>query len=130
MTMTADAATDRAAWEARFRIQRTLWVARSAVRPERGLASTNRSGAYQLERWSVETGELVPYTHEPNGRYTGWLSPDGEWVVWHQDQAGDERGHAVSQAAAYGSSTIPSPSNRGRAPVRWSCRSPAARPSQ
>ena len=106
MTMTADAATDRAAWEARFRIQRTLWVARSAVRPERGLASTNRSGAYQLERWSVETGELVPYTHEPNGRYVGWLSPDGEWVVWHQDQAGkiekhlgtrdqkqDDRGH-------------------------------------
>ena len=55
MTMTADA-TDRAAWEARFRTPRTLWVARSAVRPERGLASTNRTGAYQLEQWSVETG--------------------------------------------------------------------------
>jgi dipeptidyl aminopeptidase/acylaminoacyl peptidase len=96
MTMTADTSTDRAAWEARFRIPRTLWVARSAVRPERGLASTNRTGAYQLERWSVETGELVPFTHEPSGRYTGWLSPDGEWVVWHQDEAGDERGHFVA----------------------------------
>ena len=95
MTMTADA-TDRAAWEARFRIPRTLWVARSAVRPERGLASTNRTGAYQLEQWSVETGALVPYTHEPSGRYDGWLSPDGEWVVWHQDRAGDERGHFVA----------------------------------
>src|SRR4029453_2464020 len=94
MTMTADTATDRAAWEARFRIPRTLWVARSAVRPERGLASTNRSGAYQLERWSVETGELVPYTHEPNGRYVGWVSPGGGGGVGGCDGGGGGGGRA------------------------------------
>ncbi|HEY8437113.1 MAG TPA: prolyl oligopeptidase family serine peptidase [Candidatus Limnocylindrales bacterium] len=98
--MTADAietAATPAPWEARFRAPRTLWVRIAAGRPDRGLACTNRMGAYQIERWDVSSGTLEPVTNDPNGKIDGYLSPDGEWVVWHNDDGGNELGHFVAQ---------------------------------
>ncbi len=84
-------------WEARFRAPRTYWVRVAAQRPERGIVCTNASGVYQLHRWTV--GEAVgdPITSEATGRTIGWISPDGEWVIWHQDTAGNEQGHFVAE---------------------------------
>jgi dipeptidyl aminopeptidase/acylaminoacyl peptidase len=97
-----EASTDSADWEARFRAPRTLWVEVAPDRPERGIACTNRSGAYQIERWEVETGTLEPITDDPSGKTSAWLSPDGEWVVWHADRAGNEFGHFVARRWAGG----------------------------
>jgi dipeptidyl aminopeptidase/acylaminoacyl peptidase len=90
-------ATEAPAWETRFRAPRTYWVHVAAERPERGIVCTNASGVYQLHRWAV--GEPIgdPITTEPTGRTVGWLTPDGEWVIWHQDTAGNERGHFVAE---------------------------------
>jgi dipeptidyl aminopeptidase/acylaminoacyl peptidase len=90
------------AWEARFRAPRTYWVRIASGRPDRGIVCTNASGVYQLHRWSL--GEPIgdPITTEPTGRTIGWITPDGEWVIWHQDQAGNERGHFVAERWAGG----------------------------
>jgi dienelactone hydrolase len=66
-------------------------------RPARGIACSNRSGAYQIERWEVETGTLEPITDDPSGKTSAWLSPDGEWVIWHADHDGNEFGHFVAR---------------------------------
>ena len=84
-------------WEARFRAPRTYWVRVAAQRPERGIVCTNASGVYQLRRWMVGNPIGDPITTEPTGRTVGWLTPDGEWVIWHQDEAGNERGHFVAE---------------------------------
>jgi dipeptidyl aminopeptidase/acylaminoacyl peptidase len=94
--------TEPTDWEARFRAPRTGWVEIAAERPERGIACTNRSGAYQIERWEVETETLEPITNDPTGKTSAWLRPDGEWVVWHADRAGNEFGHFVARRWAGG----------------------------
>jgi dipeptidyl aminopeptidase/acylaminoacyl peptidase len=83
-------------WEARFRAPRTEWVRVAAGRPERGIVCTNVTGVYQIHRWRV--GETVgePLSSFPTGKEAAWLSPDGEWVVWHADDAGNEIGHFVA----------------------------------
>jgi len=90
------------AWEARFRAPRTFWVRTAANRPDRGIVCTNATGVYQLHRWTV--GEPIgdPITSEPTGRTFGWISHDGEWVYWLQDEAGGEHGHFVAAPWAGG----------------------------
>jgi dipeptidyl aminopeptidase/acylaminoacyl peptidase len=80
-------------WEERFRAPRTLWVRIARGRPERGIACSNVSGVYQVHRWQV--GEPIDdaLTSFPTGKTNAWLSSDGEWVCWHEDQAGNEVGH-------------------------------------
>lgn len=89
--------SDPEPWEARYRVPRTVWVQVAADRPDRGIACTNRSGAYQIERWEVEAGTFESITDDPSGKTSAWLSPDGEWVIWHADQAGNEFGHFVAR---------------------------------
>jgi dipeptidyl aminopeptidase/acylaminoacyl peptidase len=93
MTQPAAVATR---WEERFRAPKTAWVQIAIKRPERGLIASNRTGVYQLHRWNVETGKTAPLTDDPVGKAFGWLSPDGRWVVWHRDEAGNELGHFVA----------------------------------
>src|SRR5215203_482668 len=83
-------------WEARFRAPRTLWVRMADRRPERAIACSNVTGVYQVHRWQV--GEPVgdAMSAFPTGKSAAWISPDGEWVVWHADRAGDEVGHFVA----------------------------------
>ena len=87
---------DMAPWEARFSAPRTAWVRIAANRPERGIVCSNLSGVYQIHRWQVggPVGEAI--TDFPTGKAAAWISPDGEWVVWHRDTAGDEVGHFVA----------------------------------
>src|SRR5918992_983544 len=97
-----DAPHRPAAWEARFRAPRTLWVQIARDRPERGLACTNRTGTYQIERWRVGQDALERMTDEPSGKLGAWLSPGGQWVVWHADRDGNEMGHFVAVPWARG----------------------------
>lgn len=85
------------AWEERFRVPRTLWARVAPGAPDRGLAASSATGVYQLHRWSPDTGVMAALTDSDTGRTDGWLSPDGGWVVWHEDQAGDEHGRFVAR---------------------------------
>jgi dipeptidyl aminopeptidase/acylaminoacyl peptidase len=79
-------------WPARFRVPRTLWARVAVGDPSRGLIASSRTGTYQLHRWFVDDGRVEAITDDPEGRTDGLLSPDGRWVVWHQDEAGGEVG--------------------------------------
>ena len=85
-----------AAWEARFRAPRTLWVRIATDQPARGIVCTNASGVYQIHRWPVGEPVGAALSSFPTGKYDAWISPDGEWVVWHADTAGSESGHYVA----------------------------------
>ena len=85
-----------APWEARFRAPRTLWVRMAARRSERAIACSNVSGVYQIHRWKVGEPIGEAMSSFPTGKGMAWISPDGEWVVWHADRAGDEVGHFVA----------------------------------
>ena len=90
------APVDVPAWEARFRAPRTLWVRMADRRPERAIACSNVTGVYQIHRWRVGEPVGEAMSAFPTGKGAAWISPDGEWVVWHADRAGDEIGHFVA----------------------------------
>jgi acetyl esterase/lipase len=85
-----------ATWEQRFRAHRAAWVRIAARRADRGLVCTNATGAFQIHRWDVGRPPGEAFTSGPEGRTAAWISPDGEWVVWHADVAGNEFGHFVA----------------------------------
>lgn len=83
-----------AQWKQRFRAPVTYAsVARANL--ARGLATSNRSGVFQLYAWDVLTAELLPLTREPEGKAFGHISPDGRFVYYLDDQHGNETGHFV-----------------------------------
>jgi dienelactone hydrolase len=96
------AARDAPAWEARFRARRTLWVRMATHRPERAIVCSNVTGVYQIHRWQVGVPVGEPITAFPTGKTAAWISPDGAWVVWHADEAGNEVGHFVAAPWAGG----------------------------
>lgn len=89
----ADPADSTSGWEQRFRIPRTLWARAAPLAPSRGLVASSVTGTYQLHAWDIDTGLDDPLTDDPSGQVSGTLAPDGRWIVWHEDTAGDERGH-------------------------------------
>ena len=90
------ASVEVAPWEARFRAPRNLWVRIADRRPERAIACSNVTGVYQIHRWQVGEPVGEAMSAFPTGKAAAWMSPDGEWVVWHADRAGDEVGHFVA----------------------------------
>jgi dipeptidyl aminopeptidase/acylaminoacyl peptidase len=90
------------AWAARFRAPAILLSQIAIDAPGVGLVSTNASGAPQLYRWDTATDELTQLTFEPTGRLVGHLTPDGRWVAWLDDQAGNEIGRWVAIPATGG----------------------------
>lgn len=79
----------------RFRAPAISWTGLAKAAPTRGLAVTNRSGAYQLYAWQVPSGRLAQLTDRPTGVLNGLLSPDGRYVYYFDDHDGDEIGHFV-----------------------------------
>lgn len=84
--------TDIPAWEARFRAPTVSFPTWSRHAPDRLVHASSESGIYQVHSWDLATGERVRITDEPVGVLAGMATPDGEWVVWHQDATGDESG--------------------------------------
>lgn len=83
-----------APWKQRYRAPQTfVQVARE--NPRRGLATSNRTGVYQLYAWDVPTGELRQLTDRSSGVAFGSLSPDGRSVYYLEDAQGNEIGHFV-----------------------------------
>jgi len=89
-------------WEARFRATRILSARVARLAPDRGLVVGNATGTYQLHRWDVGTGAQPAITDDATGRSSGLIAPDGRWVVWHDDTAGDEFGRFQAEPWAGG----------------------------
>jgi dipeptidyl aminopeptidase/acylaminoacyl peptidase len=82
-------------WKQRFRVPVVIATQVARKSPERGLAVSNQSGIYQLHAWNVTTGELKQITDKPAGVVFGGISPDGEYIYYHDDEQGNEIGHFV-----------------------------------
>ncbi len=86
---------DAAPWKQRFRAP-TIMSARVAdAAPTRGVVTSNLSGLYQLYAWDVASGTLRKLTDRPDGARFGRISPDGRYVLYLDDNKGNEIGHYV-----------------------------------
>jgi dipeptidyl aminopeptidase/acylaminoacyl peptidase len=84
-----------APWKQRFRAWTVAGAAVASRESTRGLVTTNETGVHQLYAWDVETGGLRQLTFRPSGKPNGWLSPDGRFVYYLDDELGNELGHLV-----------------------------------
>jgi acetyl esterase/lipase len=84
-------------WELRYRAPR-VWLPEWALdAPHRCLYVSNQSGTYELHAWDRTTGVHRQVTSRPNGTTEGALPPDGNYVWWFSDAAGDEFGTWMRQ---------------------------------
>lgn len=84
-----------APWKQRFRTSRIFWTMLADGEPTRGLAASNLSNIVQLYAWDVPAGKLRQLTNRSQGQVFGVISPDGRFVYYHDDTAGNEIGHFV-----------------------------------
>jgi dipeptidyl aminopeptidase/acylaminoacyl peptidase len=85
---------DDAPWKRRYRVPVT-WTQLARANPERGLATSNGSGVYQLYAWETASGQLRQLTDRPEGKPWGTITSDGRYVYYHDDLGGNEIGHFV-----------------------------------
>lgn len=93
--MTASRVSGTAPWIERFRAPTILWTALAKAAPMRGLVASNESGFYQLYSWDRTNGDLCQLTHSAEGIARGYISPDGEYIYFFQDDGGNDIGHWV-----------------------------------
>lgn len=86
---------EAALWKARYRAPWIAYTKLAKAAPERGMAVSNRSGTYQLYAWDVPAGELRQLTSRPTGQASGTISPEGRYIYYLDDKAGNEIGHYV-----------------------------------
>ncbi len=92
--MTKPNLTPDATWKQRFTVP-NFYTQIAHKNPDRGLVISDKNGVYQLYAWDIPSGEQRPLTHEPAGVTFGGISPDGEYIYYHQDTGGDELGKWV-----------------------------------
>ena len=81
-------------WKKRFFVPRiAVRVARRA--PDRVLVGSNRSGKFELYSHDLSQGTVSQLTNRPSGTSTGYLSDDGRYVYYLDDEKGNETGHFV-----------------------------------
>ncbi len=81
-------------WESRFRLPIWTLVSCADQAPDRALVASNATGRYQLYGW--QTGKPpARVTSDPCGKNSGWISPDGRWIVYLEDEGGREEGRYV-----------------------------------
>ncbi|GAB2749565.1 S9 family peptidase [Kitasatospora kifunensis] len=83
---------DVPAWEQRFRAARVSLPEWADDAPERSLYVSNASGTFEVYAWDRTAGTHRQVTDRPSGTTDASLTPDGEWVWWFDDTAGDEYG--------------------------------------
>src|SRR3954452_21337673 len=92
-------------WERRFRAPRIGlpdWAHRA---PERAAVVATVDGVLEAHSWDRTTGTLVQATSRKEGTASATLDPDGEFLWWFDDQAGDEYG--VWRRQTFGSGPAP-----------------------
>lgn len=87
--------SDNAPWKERYRAPFVTATHLAKRNRARGLASSNRSGLFQLYAWDTTNDELRQLTDIGWGKVGGAISPDGRFVYYLADESGNERGHYV-----------------------------------
>jgi len=94
--------TDLPVWEQRLRATRVTLPDWAQDAPHRCLYVSNPTGTFELYAWDRDTGSVRQVTEREHGTTTGAVSPDGAWVWWFDDTAGDELGTWKRQLFAGG----------------------------
>ncbi len=84
-----------APWKQRYRAPAVILSRLAAQNPQRGIATSNASGIYQVYAGDVATGALRQATPQPTGIYIGYISADGQSITYLKDDHGNEIGHYV-----------------------------------
>lgn len=95
--MSAVSDTNTPVWERRFRAASYSMPDWSPHAPERLVYVSTESGVWQAHAWDARTGARRLVTDHPVGVITGALTPDGEDVLYWQDETGDESGRWYRQ---------------------------------
>ena len=89
-------------WEQRYRAP-DVWLPQwSPHAPDRLTYTSTESGSRQLHAWDRSSGRRRRVTDDPVGVRDGAPTPEGDAVVWFQDDTGDEAGRWLVQAFAGG----------------------------
>jgi dipeptidyl aminopeptidase/acylaminoacyl peptidase len=80
-------------WKQRFKAPRFLLAFMARDNPIRGIVIGNQVNSYQVYAWETATGELRQLTNRSGPTNRGWISPDGQYVYFLDDQSGNELGH-------------------------------------
>lgn len=87
---------NNALWKQRYRSPTLKSVVLASANPARGLlVSNHQSSAFELYAWEVEVNLSRPLTRREGGTSQGWISPDGAFVYYLEDDHGNELGHLV-----------------------------------
>lgn len=84
--------TDEEQWKARFRAARVSLPGWADDAPDRCVYRGNASGTWELYAWDRATDTSRRATDRPNGTMLGGVDPTGRWLVWFDDDDGDEFG--------------------------------------
>jgi dipeptidyl aminopeptidase/acylaminoacyl peptidase len=79
-------------WELRYRAPRVTLPEWAEDAPDRCLYVSNAGGSFELYGWDRSTDSHRQVTSRAFGTTDGQLSPDGAWIWWFDDSAGDEFG--------------------------------------
>ncbi len=82
-----------APWKQRFKATRFLLAYMARTNPDRGIVIGNQVNSYQVYAWQTTSGELQLLTERSGPTNRGWIAPDGQYVYFLDDQAGNELGH-------------------------------------
>lgn len=93
--MTGNQHADNTPWKSRFRTSTAVMTAIAKAAPARGIATSNISGTFQIHAWDVPSGEMKQITRSPTGKIFAWISSDGRWIYYLNDEKGNEIGHLV-----------------------------------
>ncbi|NJM05771.1 S9 family peptidase [Candidatus Gracilibacteria bacterium] len=97
-----DLAAD-ALWRRRLRTPQLSYAYAAPSAPTRGIVAGNiDNDTFQMYAWDVATGALRQLSVEPYGLRYGWLTPDGERLIYLRDTKGSEIGHLVAMPFAGG----------------------------
>lgn len=86
--------TPHATWKKRFTVP-NFYTQSAHHNPDHGLVISDKNGVYQLYAWDIPSGEQRQLTDEPAGVTFGGISPDGQFIYYHQDTGGNELGKWV-----------------------------------
>jgi dipeptidyl aminopeptidase/acylaminoacyl peptidase len=93
-------------WERRFRAPVMSMPRWSRRAPHRTVFESNESGIWQVHCWDASTGERRQVSDHPVGVVEGYATPDGEGVIFWQEETGDETGRWLVQPFG-GGDTVP-----------------------
>ena len=79
-------------WERRFRTPTVSLPGWAESAPERMVYVSTESGVYQVHAWDRGTDTRRQVTDHPVGVISGEITPDGERVLFWQDETGSEAG--------------------------------------